>query len=351
MRRDHMKKLLIIVLLLVSCQSNQQPLAHHIISERPNRQQQFNITSFDGTKTSVNYGEDFILAIPENHKVFINDQEAQLDENNELSIQNITSDYIIRIEEIPVVEEPPVVEKPPIVEEPPKVVDYSQYSNEDLSWWYRAGTTATIDSGIANLISGFDVLWKVDTTQKIVYLTMDEGYEYLDNTSRILDIAKEKNVKITFFITGSYLDRQPNLVLRMLQEGHVVANHTDKHLRAPSITTEQLKEDITLLENKYQQLTGQPIASLYRPPEGGYSERSLAIAEDLGYTTVFWSFAYRDWLTDDQPDPAEAYQFIMNQLHPGAILLIHAVSVTNVEILPDLIDGIRDQGYTIGILR
>ncbi len=345
MRRKLMKKLLILILLLASCQMNQQPLAHQIEKERSTHKLQFIITSYDGSTTEVTYGEDFKLTIPDNHKVFINDQEGDIDENNELFIQNITSDHIIRIEGIP------IVEQPPIVEEPPKVVDYSQYSNEDLSWWYRTGTTATIDSGIANLISGFDVLWKQDTTEKIVYLTMDEGYEYLDNTKRILDIAKEKNVKITFFITGSYLDRQPNLVLRMLQEGHVVANHTDKHLRAPSITVDQLIEDITLLETKYQQLTGQPIAKLYRPAEGGYSERSLAIANDLGYTTVFWSFAYRDWLTDDQPDPDTAYQLIMNQLHPGAILLIHAVSVTNVEILPDLIDGIRNQGYTIGILQ
>ncbi|HHX07800.1 MAG TPA: polysaccharide deacetylase family protein, partial [Erysipelothrix sp.] len=141
---------------------------------------------------------------------------------------------------------------------------------------------------------------------------------------------------------------------RMVKEGHVVANHTDRHLRAaPALDegTEVFIQDIKQLEEKYRDLMGQEIAKFYRPPEGGYSERSLKIAQDLGYTTVFWSFAYRDWLVDAQPDLQQAYEQIMGQLHPGSIMLLHAVSVTNVQLLERLIDDIRAQGYVFDVLK
>ena len=178
---------------------------------------------------------------------------------------------------------------------------------------------------------------------------MDEGYEYENNTNEILDIASEKNVVITFFVTGSYIDQNPQLVQRMVVEGHVVANHSNKHLRvspALDVSDQTLIDDIIQLEEKYRSLTGKEISKLHRPPEGGYSERSLAINDALGYRTVFWSFAYRDWLVDDQPKEQEAFDKIISQVHPGAILLLHAVSKTNVAILGDLIDEIRAMGYT-----
>lgn len=237
--------------------------------------------------------------------------------------------------------------------------DYSSFVNNDLSWWYRipsplnAEVKPSIDAGIANIINQHKVLWMSNTTSKQVVLTMDEGYEYENNTNEILDIAKEKKVSIVFFITGGYIDANPELVLRMVNEGHMVANHTDKHLRAPTALTtsnDLLINDIKTLAEKYRNLTGQEIAPYYRPPEGGYSQRSLAITDDLGYTTVFWSFAYRDWLVDNQPDTQLAYNQVMSQLHPGSIILLHAVSDTNVAILSDLIDGIRAQGYTFATL-
>lgn len=290
------------------------------------------ITSTHGT--TVNEHDSVSFVVNKTHKpytVYSNNQPVEV-VNHEFTIEDIQENLVITI----------VEDSGP---------DFNQYSNTDLSWWYRPGSVPTIDAGIERLISNFDVLWKVNTNNKIVYLTMDEGYEYQNNTTRILDITKAKQVRITFFITGSYLDHNPELVRRMLDEGHVVANHTDRHLRAPTISTDELTEDIQTLALKYQQAMGQPISSLYRPPEGGYSERSLAVANELGYTTVFWSFAYRDWLVDQQPDPTSSYNTIINQLHPGAILLLHAVSETNVQILGDLIDGIRAQGYTIGVLE
>lgn len=234
---------------------------------------------------------------------------------------------------------------------------YAAYPNNDLSWWYvrpAPGKRATIDSGVQTLINKYGAIWQLAPGPKVVYLTMDEGYEFEANTSEILNIAAEKNVPITFFITGGYLQNNLGLVQRMIREGHQVGNHTQRHLRASealAISTQTFINDIVELEQNYLSMVGRPIPKLYRPPEGGYSERSLKVAKDLGYTTVFWSFAYRDWLTDDQPDPAVAFELIMNELHDGSILLLHAVSDTNVEILPKLIDAIRAEGYTFALLQ
>lgn len=245
---------------------------------------------------------------------------------------------------------------------PDKVLqkNYSNISNQDLSWWYRPSTNKyvhikpTIDKDIHELIENKSVFWILDTNEKKIVLTMDEGYENGDNTKQILDIAKAKNVPITFFITGGYLENNLDLVKRMVAEGHVVANHSNKHLRAsPALenNTYTFINDINDLAENYKSLMGSNIARLYRPPEGGYSERSLAIAEDMGYKTIFWSFAYRDWLQDEQPNPEEAFNTIISNLHPGAIILLHAVSNTNVSILEDLIDEIRNQGYSFTTIK
>lgn len=236
-------------------------------------------------------------------------------------------------------------------------VNYNQYSNSSQGWYYTAGSPvssdkpATIDAARAATLAKYGAIWQLPSQgAKIVYLTMDEGYEYSTNTSRILDVAKAKNVKITFFVTGHYIQSQANLVLRMVNEGHQVANHTVQHLVQPDAlaqSVDTLKNDIVNLNTQFRNLTGRNLAPYMRPPTGAWSERSLAVTRDLGYTTVFWSFAYRDWLVDDQPKADDAYNFIMGQLHPGSVLLLHAVSTTNTDILGRLIDGIRARGYEI----
>lgn len=224
--------------------------------------------------------------------------------------------------------------------------NYLDYSNKDLSWWYRPGTPkATIDSDIARLIAKYNVIWQIPTTQKVVYLTFDEGYEYKQNTLSILNTLKTKGVKATFFITGGYYTSHPELVKKMMAEGHQVANHTVHHYRASTALNESTQKYIDDVVNLDKQVPG--LVKLHRPPEGGYSERSLKILKDLGYKTVFWSFAYKDWETANQPDPVVAKQKILDNIHPGSILLLHAVSDTNVSILGDVIDGIRAKGYTI----
>lgn len=246
-----------------------------------------------------------------------------------------------------------------VVEAQPKIIvkgtkkqairDFSQYSNEDLGWWFNWGNPkATINNEITALISDKNVLWQIPTENKVVYLTFDEGYEYNNNTSQILDTLRDKGVKATFFITGSYLDNNPDLVNRMVEEGHLVGNHTILHYRAaPTLESNQQTyiDDVVALNQKDSR-----ISMFHRPPEGGYSERSLALLNSLGYKTVFWSFAYKDWLTDNQPDPKESLELILNNIHPGSILLLHPVSNTNTQILGEVIDGIRRQGYSIELL-
>lgn len=246
-----------------------------------------------------------------------------------------------------------------VVEAQPKIIvkgtkkqairDFSQYSNEDLGWWFNWGNPkATINNEITALISDKNVLWQIPTENKVVYLTFDEGYEYNNNTSQILDTLRDKGVKATFFITGSYLDNNPDLVNRMVEEGHLVGNHTILHYRAaPTLESNQQTyiDDVVALNQKDSR-----ISMFHRPPEGGYSERSLALLNSLGYKTVFWSFAYKDWLTDNQPDPKESLELILHNIHPGSILLLHPVSNTNTQILGEVIDGIRRQGYSIELL-
>ena len=232
--------------------------------------------------------------------------------------------------------------------------DYSKLSTDEKSWWFRPpspvgqGVKAKIDADIAKVINKYGGIWQADTSEKVLYLTMDEGYEYEENTNAILDIAKAKNFKITFFITGGFARQRPDLVKRMANEGHLIANHTDNHKnQAKTVATdvEALRADILDLEGIYTKLTGKNIAKYMRPPEGVYSEKSLGVIKDLGYRPVFWSFAYKDWDTKAQPVVTEALKKIKEQAHSGSVMLLHAVSKTNVELLPQLIDDLRAEGY------
>ena len=178
-----------------------------------------------------------------------------------------------------------------------------------------------------------------------IYLTFDEGYEN-GYTAQILDTLKEKNVKAVFFITMPYAKSEPALVQRMIDEGHIVGNHSTAHLSFPSMTLEEAYEDIKgLHEYVYEHFDY--TMTLFRFPMGESSDRMAALLKELGYTSVFWSFAYRDWETDNQPAHDEAFDRIVSRAHPGAIYLLHAVSKTNTEVLGDVIDAFRAKGYEI----
>ncbi len=178
-----------------------------------------------------------------------------------------------------------------------------------------------------------------------IYLTFDEGYEN-GYTEKILDVLKEKNVKAVFFVTLPYAKDEPELVQRMIDEGHIVGNHSTAHLSFPSMTLEEAYEDIKTLHDYMIEHFDYEM-TLFRFPMGESSDRTQALLQEMGYTSVFWSFAYRDWETDNQPEREEALQTITERAHPGAVYLLHAVSKTNTELLPEIIDYFRAEGYTI----
>ena len=180
-----------------------------------------------------------------------------------------------------------------------------------------------------------------------IYLTFDEGYEN-GYTEKILDVLKDKNVKAVFFITMSYAKNEPALVQRMIDEGHIVGNHSTAHLSFPGMTLEDAYADIKELHDYVYENFGYSM-KLFRFPMGESSNRMQALLQELGYTSVFWSFAYRDWETDNQPAHDEAFEKITSLAHPGAVYLLHAVSKTNTELLPDVIDAFRGKGYDIAL--
>ena len=187
--------------------------------------------------------------------------------------------------------------------------------------------------------------------QKMIYLTFDCGYEN-GNTPLILDVLKEKNVKAIFFVTSHYITYSPDTVKRMVDEGHIVANHTNHHYSMPSVTysTDVFNKELTDVEDKFKELTGKDMPKFFRPPMGQYSEKSLAMTKDLGYKTVFWSFAYGDYEPSNQPSLYEGKKNILDHLHDGSILLLHAISKTNADILGEVIDEARKSGYEFYLL-
>ncbi len=178
-----------------------------------------------------------------------------------------------------------------------------------------------------------------------VFLTFDNGYEN-GNTSAILDTLKEKKVQAAFFLTAQYVRENPELVQRMIEEGHLIGNHSYHHYSFPEISMPNLVTEIMSLDDLLVQNFMVKMQYI-RPPKGEYNEQSLAVSKALGYTTVFWSIAYYDYNVNDQPDPAQSLQKLLDQAHPGAIYLLHSVSDTNTAILGDLIDGLRELNYKV----
>lgn len=180
---------------------------------------------------------------------------------------------------------------------------------------------------------------------KVIYLTFDCGFEN-GNTEPILDALKKHNAPATFFIVGNYLETSPELVQRMLDEGHTVGNHTYHHPDITQISTEEtFRKELEELETLFKETTGQEMTKFYRPPQGKYNEANLQMASDLGYCTFFWSLAYVDWYQDNQPTKEEAFSKLLPRIHPGAVVLLHNTSDTNGEILDELLTKWEEMGY------
>ena len=218
---------------------------------------------------------------------------------------------------------------------------------ETGSWGlsFREPGTSPVGSAGVDQLHKYDAAYLGNTTEKVIYLTFDAGYEN-GCTAQILDALKKHNVSATFFLVGNYLEKNPDLVRRMVAEGHTVGNHTMHHydmsrISAPAAFQKELED----LEQLYEQTVGEPMQKYYRPPQGIYSEENLRQAKNLGYKTVFWSLAYVDWKNDDQPTAQAAFNKLLPRIHPGAVVLLHSTSKTNAAILDELLTRWEDMGY------
>lgn len=180
--------------------------------------------------------------------------------------------------------------------------------------------------------------------EKALYLTFDCGWEYENLTAKILDVLREKQVPAAFFCTGDHIRKQPALIARMIREGHIVGNHSDTHPSFPAISRTQMAKEIETVENELRTGFGY-CAKFFRFPSGEYSDSALDLVQALGYRSVFWSVAWQDWDVTKPQGAEKAKQTILDRLHPGAVILLHAVSKDNAAALSDVIDEARSQGY------
>lgn len=227
-------------------------------------------------------------------------------------------------------------------------VDAKQYSNSPIHWGFKKGTNEQpADAGkeLDEMLERTGAYYKGDPTKKEIYLTFDNGYEN-GYTIKVLDVLKKEKVPAAFFITGHYLKSAPDLVKRMANEGHIIGNHSWHHPDMTTISNEKIAEELEMVRAETERLTGIKDMTYLRPPRGIFSERTIEVAKQHGYTHVFWSLAFKDWNVDQQKGWQYAYDNIMKQIHPGAILLLHSVSKDNADALEKAIQDLKKRGYT-----
>ena len=212
------------------------------------------------------------------------------------------------------------------------------------------GERPTANASIEEL-KKYNAYYAENTTEKKLYLTFDAGFEN-GNTPAILDALKKHDVKATFFVVGTYIKDNPDLVRRIHEEGHIIGNHTYHHPDMSQIATkESFEKELSDVESQYKEVVGEEMTKFYRPPQGKYNESNLQMAKDLGYHTFFWSLAYVDWYENNQPSKEEAFQKLLGRIHPGAIVLLHSTSKTNADILDELLTKWEEMGYEFDSLE
>ena len=224
---------------------------------------------------------------------------------------------------------------------------------ETGSWGlsFQTQGQAPVGSASQEALAQYDAAYLGDTSQPVLYLTFDAGYEN-GCTAKILDTLKEKQVPAAFFLVGNYIRQSPDLVRRMVAEGHTVGNHTMHHYDMSRLSDKAaFSKELTDLEALYKETVGQELPKYYRPPQGIYSVENLEMAKEIGYHTFFWSLAYVDWYQDKQPSKEEAFKKLLGRIHPGAIVLLHSTSSTNASILDELLTKWEEMGYTFGTLE
>ena len=232
------------------------------------------------------------------------------------------------------------------------ILQFSLYSqantlnNDILAWGFRRGENheqSTLDTASEKVIKDYDGIAMGNKESNFIYLTFDCGYEQ-GYTEKILDVLKENNVKATFFITAHYLNTSSDIVKRMIEEGHIVGNHTVNHKCLPNLSDEEIKKEIMDLHNAVFEKFGYEM-KYFRPPKGEFSQRVIDIVTKLNYTTVMWSSAYDDWDNEKQNREEYGKNKILDNIHNGCVLLLHATSKDNSIILDDVIKKTREMGY------
>ena len=224
----------------------------------------------------------------------------------------------------------------------------SNSSSNELHWGFvpsKGEQPIEMGAQIDELMARYDAIYKGDPTQKVVYLTFDNGYEN-GFTESILDTLKAENVPATFFLTGHYLESATPLVQRMVADGHIIGNHSYNHPNMAKLSEEEILKEWKLFDEKLKELTKVNRTYYARPPEGIYNERVLKIGIENNYRHIFWSIAFKDWDRNSTLPASYAYDALMKQLHPGAIILMHSVARHNAEALPQFIKDAKAKGYT-----
>lgn len=220
-------------------------------------------------------------------------------------------------------------------------------SAQSASWGLSFQEEGKRPAGNATIndLKQYNAYYASDTDEKILYLTFDAGYEN-GNTPAILDALKKHQAPAAFFAVGNFIKDNPDLIKRMITEGHIVGNHTMTHPDMSQISSmESFQKELEGVEELYTSATGEPMTKFYRPPRGVYSTENLSMAKELGYSTFFWSLAYVDWIQEQQPSKEEAFQKLIPRIHPGAIVLLHNTSSTNAAILDELLTRWEEMGY------
>jgi len=228
------------------------------------------------------------------------------------------------------------------------------YANNSCNWYIKKnGNNTPGFPANAEFVSEHNGYFidksAADSGEKIIYLTFDAGYEN-GNIEKILDIMKAENVTAAFFVLSNLIKKNPELIRRMANEGHLVCNHTSNHKDMTRLSKEEMLANLSRLESQYKECTGLDMEKIFRFPEGRYNEECILTCEEAGYKTVFWSMAYEDWDNCKQLSSKKAMQKLLDTTHCGAILLLHPTSKTNAEILGDLIREWKSQGYSFGSL-
>lgn len=240
------------------------------------------------------------------------------------------------------------IEIPTQTEEPVRELFVDKLTPEGQGWGLAFGESGEQPVGNASVeeLEQYNAYFMGSEEEKVIYLTFDCGYEN-GNTEAILDALDKHGAPATFFVVGHYLETAPELVNRMVEDGHAVGSHTYHH---PDINTladlDAFQEEMDSLKELYSQVTGGELAMYYRPPEGKCGITNLKMAQELGYTTIFWSLAYVDWDVEKQPSHKDALAKLTERIHPGAIVLLHNTSRTNGEILDELLTAWEEMGYS-----